>query len=161
MLKLNSDVFFVTSFLCSLKFLLFHRIEYPKRWNWNFSMAQFLWYDCTFKKYRPCDLDHWPMKYNIKILALHTDTHTQPDRQTGENNSSQPPPGGEVMIFSNVCIFACITRESERKHSHGAQTDVGNREVYHENKAVCGTTLMNSKKLNGESTRNILLNEAV
>ena len=23
--------FFVTSFLCSLKFLLFHRIEYPKR----------------------------------------------------------------------------------------------------------------------------------
>ena len=48
------DVFFVTSFLCSLKFLLFHRIEYPKRclWkkNWNYSMAQFLWCDCTFKK---------------------------------------------------------------------------------------------------------------
>ena len=54
MLKSNIDVFFVTSFLCSLQFLLFHRIEYPKRclWknNWNFSMAQFLWYDCTFKK---------------------------------------------------------------------------------------------------------------
>ena len=31
MLKSNIDVFFVTSFLCSLKFLLFHRIEYPKR----------------------------------------------------------------------------------------------------------------------------------
>ena len=30
MLKSNIDVFFVTSFLCSLKFLLFHRIEYPK-----------------------------------------------------------------------------------------------------------------------------------
>ena len=31
MLKSNIDVFFVTSFLCSLQFLLFHRIEYPKR----------------------------------------------------------------------------------------------------------------------------------
>ena len=31
MLKSNIDVFFVASFLCSLKFLLFHRIEYPKR----------------------------------------------------------------------------------------------------------------------------------
>ena len=31
MLKSNIDVFFVTSFLCSLEFLLFHRIEYPKR----------------------------------------------------------------------------------------------------------------------------------
>ena len=31
MLKSNIDVFFVTSFLCSLKFLLFYRIEYPKR----------------------------------------------------------------------------------------------------------------------------------
>ena len=31
MLKSNIDVFIVTSFLCSLKFLLFHRIEYPKR----------------------------------------------------------------------------------------------------------------------------------
>ena len=30
MLKSNIDVFFVTSFLCSLKFLLFQRIEYPK-----------------------------------------------------------------------------------------------------------------------------------
>ena len=31
MLKSNIDVFVVTSFLCSLEFLLFHRIEYPKR----------------------------------------------------------------------------------------------------------------------------------
>ena len=31
MLKSNIDVFFVTSFLYSLKFLLSHRIEYPKR----------------------------------------------------------------------------------------------------------------------------------
>ena len=55
MLKSNIDVLFVTSFLCSFQFLLFHRIEYPKievsmKINWNFSMAQFLWYDCTFKK---------------------------------------------------------------------------------------------------------------
>ena len=45
---------FVSSFLYSLKFLLFHRIVYPSRclWKkyWNFSMAQFLWYDCAFKK---------------------------------------------------------------------------------------------------------------
>ena len=31
MLKTNIDVFFVTSFLCSLLFFLFHQIEYPKR----------------------------------------------------------------------------------------------------------------------------------
>ena len=30
MLKSNIDVFFVTSFLCSLKFLFFHRIEYQR-----------------------------------------------------------------------------------------------------------------------------------
>ena len=43
----------------------------------------------------------------------------------------------------------------------GAQSDVRNREDYHENKAVCGKTLMTSQKLKGESTRNILLNKAV
>ena len=31
MLKSNIDVYFVTSFLCSHEFLLFHRIEYSKR----------------------------------------------------------------------------------------------------------------------------------
>ena len=33
---------------------------------WTFSVAEFLWYDCTLKKpmYRPCDLDLWPMKVN-------------------------------------------------------------------------------------------------
>ena len=31
MLKSNIDVFVVTSFLCSLEFLLFHRIEHPNR----------------------------------------------------------------------------------------------------------------------------------
>ena len=29
MIKSNIDVIFATPFLCSLKFLLFHRIEYP------------------------------------------------------------------------------------------------------------------------------------
>ena len=45
MLKSNIDVFFVTSFLCSLQFFLFHQMEYPKRClgkkNENFSMARF------------------------------------------------------------------------------------------------------------------------
>ena len=38
--------------------------------------------------------------------------------------------------------------------SHGGQTDVGNREVKHENKAVhvCGKMLMNSQKLNGPNS---------
>ena len=46
MLKSNIDVFFVTSFLCSLKFLLFHRIEYPKRClRKKNSIAQFLLYE--------------------------------------------------------------------------------------------------------------------
>ena len=33
---------------------------------WKFSVAQFLWYDCTLQKpmYRLCDLDLWPMKVN-------------------------------------------------------------------------------------------------
>ena len=31
MLKSNIDVFFVTSFLCSLEFFLFYQIEYHKR----------------------------------------------------------------------------------------------------------------------------------
>ena len=104
MLKSNNDVFFVTSFLCSLEFLLFHRIEYPKRWkkNRNFSMAQFLWYDCTFKK--QCTIpvtltfDLWSIMYkfqidissnsreikyqNIGLTHRYTDrqTHTQTDR---------------------------------------------------------------------------------
>ena len=43
MLKSNIDVFFVTSFLYSLKFLLLHRIEYPKvSMKKKNCMAQFL-----------------------------------------------------------------------------------------------------------------------
>ena len=55
--------------------LLFHRIEYPKMVSmkkiWNFSMAQFLWHDCTFKKQCtcPCDHDLWHMKVNIIFIV--------------------------------------------------------------------------------------------
>ena len=115
MLKSNIDVFFVTSFLCSLKFVLFHRIEYPKRYlwkkNWNFSMAQFLWYNYTFKKQDtvPVTLtfDLWRSIYfselskTLKILAGHTDTqtdrHTHTDRQTGWKQYLATPSGGEVI----------------------------------------------------------------
>ena len=41
---------FVTSFLCSLEFLLFYRIEYPMRCLWKKKNGSVLWYDCTFKK---------------------------------------------------------------------------------------------------------------
>ena len=64
-------ILFVTSFLCSLKFLLFHRIEYPKRCLWK-KIEIFLWLSfcdmtvtSTKTMYRPCNLDHWPMKVNL------------------------------------------------------------------------------------------------
>ena len=42
---------------------------------------------------------------------------------------------------------------------HGGQTDVWEIGRFSmKNKTVCGKTLMNSQKLKGESTRNILLN---
>ena len=112
MLKSNIDVFFVTSFLCSLQFLLFHRIEYPKRciWKkkWNFSMAQFLYrtvpVTLTFDlwksiEYNPISIlckfqidissNSREIKYqNIGRTHRHTDRHTDTrthrhtDRQT-------------------------------------------------------------------------------
>ena len=46
--------FFVTSFLCSLKFLLFqligHAKKCPQKNIENFYASFFLWYDCTFKQ---------------------------------------------------------------------------------------------------------------
>ena len=42
MLKSNIDVFFVTSFLCSLKFLLFHLIGHTKRCLEK-NIERFLW----------------------------------------------------------------------------------------------------------------------
>ena len=61
------DVFFVMSFLCSLKFLLFHRIVYPKRWLWKklkffYGSVFVTWLYLQKAVYRPCDLDLWPMK---------------------------------------------------------------------------------------------------
>ena len=70
MLKSNIDVCFVTSFLCSLKCLLFHRIEYPKRCLWK-KIEIFLWLSFVIwlylKKamYHPCDLVLWHMKVII------------------------------------------------------------------------------------------------
>ena len=130
MLMSNIDVFFVTSFLCSLKFLLFYRIEYPKRCLWkkieNFSMSQFLWYDCTFKKQctvpvtltfeGQCFFFQWIAYNPISILYIfqidissnsweikyqnigrtHTQTHT--DRQTGWKQYLATPSGSEVKI---------------------------------------------------------------
>ena len=57
MLKSNIDIFFVTSFLCSLKFLLFHWMEYPKRCLWK---NKILW--LSF-----CDMNV-PSKNNVPSL---------------------------------------------------------------------------------------------
>ena len=56
MLKSNIDVFFMTSFLCSLKFLLFHRTEYIPRGVYErklklvYGSVFVLFYDYSFKK---------------------------------------------------------------------------------------------------------------
>ena len=66
MLKSNIDVFTLTSFLCSLKFLLFHRIEYPKRCLWK-KIEIFLWLsfcDMTVpSKSNVPSLWPWPLTY--------------------------------------------------------------------------------------------------
>ena len=105
MLKSNIDVFLVTSFLCSLQFLLFHRIEYPKRcllkkiYN---SMAQFLWYDCTYKKQCtvPVTLtfDLWKYRPDTQThTQTDRQTHRQTDRQTGWKQYLATRSGGEVI----------------------------------------------------------------
>ena len=70
MLKSNIAGFCVTSFLCSLNFLLFHRIEYPKRCLWKkmkffYGSVFAIWHYLQKARYRPCDLDHWPMMVNV------------------------------------------------------------------------------------------------
>ena len=62
MLKSNIDVFVVTSFLCSLEFLLFHRIEYPnrcllKKMKFFYGSVFMIWLYLQKAMYRPCDLD--------------------------------------------------------------------------------------------------------
>ena len=58
--------FFVTSFLCSHKFVLFHRIEYPKRCLWKkfYGSVFVIWLYLQKAMYGPCDLDIWPMIVN-------------------------------------------------------------------------------------------------
>ena len=109
MLKSNIDVFVVTSFLCSLKFLLFYRIEYPKRCLWK-KIEIFLWLSfcqCTVPvtltfdlwrsiifqwiEYNPIGIlykfqidissNSWEIKYQ-NIGRTHTQTHTHTHRQT-------------------------------------------------------------------------------
>ena len=75
MLKSNIDVFFVTSFLCSLKFLLFYRIEYHKR------CIEYNPIGILYKFQIDISSNSWEIKYqNIGRTHTHTDTHT--DRQT-------------------------------------------------------------------------------
>ena len=122
----------VISLLARVFIVSSNRVSYgvSMKKNWNFSKAQFLWYDCTFKKqctvsvtltidlwmsmffqwieYHPINILHQfqidissnsrEIKYQT-IGRTHTQTHrhthtqTQTDRP-GENNTSQPPPGG-------------------------------------------------------------------
>ena len=75
------------------------------------SMAQFLWYDCTFKKamYRPCDLDLW------RSLTGHAHT----DRQAGWKQYLATPSGGEVNSInaSATSIFHVWTNTSSYQHT--------------------------------------------
>ena len=113
------------------EFLLFYRIEYPKRclWKknlWNFSMAQFLWYDCTFKKqctvpvtltfdlwtsifFQWIEYNHINILYKFQIDISSNSweikyqnigwTHTQTHTQTDRVKTiPRNPSGGEVMI---------------------------------------------------------------
>ena len=61
----------VISLLARVFILSFDRAykEVSTEKYWKFSVAQFLWYDCTLQKpmYRPCDLDLWPMKVNYFV----------------------------------------------------------------------------------------------
>ena len=71
MLKSNIDVFFVTSFLCSLEFLLFHQIEYPKRRLWK-KIEIFLWLSFCDRtvpsKSNVPSLWPWPLTYEGQIF---------------------------------------------------------------------------------------------
>ena len=71
MLKSNIDVLFVTSFLYSLQFLLFHRIEYPKRCLPK-KIENFLWLsfcDMTVpSKSNIPSLWPWPLTYEGQVF---------------------------------------------------------------------------------------------
>ena len=58
MLKSNIDVFFVTSFLCSLEFLLsILRGVYEKKLKFFYGSVSVIWLYLQKAMYRPCDLD--------------------------------------------------------------------------------------------------------
>ena len=57
MLKSNIDVFFVTSFLCSLEFLLsILRDVYEKKLKFVYGSVFVIWLYLQKAMYRPCDL---------------------------------------------------------------------------------------------------------
>ena len=124
MLKSNIDVCFVTSFPCSLEFLLFHRIEYPKMCMRIFFL--FLWLsfcDMTVSSYNKVpSLWPWPLIYEglfseLGVISKYwpdTRTHRQTDRQTdrvktkprnrtdrqtGWKQYLATPSGGEVIMM--------------------------------------------------------------
>ena len=69
---------FVTSFLYSLKFLLFHRIEYPKRCLWQ-NNEMFLWLcfcDMTMpSKSNVPSLWPWPLTYEGQYFLVNWVRH--------------------------------------------------------------------------------------
>ena len=118
---------FVTSFLCSLQVLLFHRVEYPKRCLWTV-----LWLSCCDmtvpSKSNVPSMWPWPLIYEghfcqwieynpISILytfqidissnsreikypnigRTHRHIDTHTDRQTGWKQYLATPSGGEVI----------------------------------------------------------------
>ena len=72
MLKLKFDLFFVTSFLCSLEWLLFYLKGYLKRCqrkkNEIFPWLSF-WDIMVKPMYPRCDLDLWSLKVMILISS--------------------------------------------------------------------------------------------
>ena len=75
--KVNIDVFFVTSFLYLL-FLLFHRLEYPKRCLWQ-NIEIFLWLsfcDMTVpSKSNVPSLWPWPLTYEGQYFLVNWGKH--------------------------------------------------------------------------------------
>ena len=137
MLKSNIDVFFVTSFLCSLKFLLFHRIEDPKRCLWK-NIEIFLCFsfcDMTSKSNVP-SLWPWPLthegpffqwiEYNpisilykfqidissnsreVKYQNIGRHTDRHTHTQTGWKQYLATPSGGEVTNIAKW-YTTCVT----------------------------------------------------
>ena len=79
-------------------------------------MAQFLWYDCTFKKQCtvPVTLTYegWEIKYQ-NIGRTHTHKHTHTDRQTGWKQYLATPSGGEVTIYI-ASLYRAFVKEVGR-----------------------------------------------